>query len=133
VGHACSECLGCGGGESFLFSTDYAKVLLIIDQNSSVDCLTQQPVTGDGKGLPTDVCKMDYMAKSSDVAVGDMVITSGLGGIFPKGLPVGRISRVKDVSGELFKEIEVSPSVDFSKLEEVLVIQTGNSNGEESD
>jgi len=115
-------------------STDYAKVLLIIDQNSSVDCLTQQSRDrGMVKGLPTDVCKMDYMAKSSDVAVGDMVITSGLGGIFPKGLPVGRISRVKDVSGELFKEIEVSPSVDFSKLEEVLVIQTGNSNGEESD
>ncbi len=109
-------------------STDYAKVLLIIDQNSSVDCLTQQSRDrGMVKGLSTDVCKMDYMAKSSDVAVGDMVITSGLGGIFPKGLPVGRISRVKDVSGELFKEIEVTPSVDFSKLEEVLVIQTGNS------
>jgi len=109
-------------------STDYAKVLLIIDQNSSVDCLTQQSRDrGMVKGLSTDVCKMDYMAKSNDAVVGDMVITSGLGGIFPKGLPVGRISRVKDVSGELFKEIEVSPSVDFSKLEEVLVIQTGNS------
>ena len=115
-------------------STDYAKVLLIIDQNSSVDCLTQQSRDrGMVKGLSTDVCKMDYMAKSNDAVVGDMVITSGLGGIFPKGLPVGRISRVKDVSGELFKEIEVTPSVDFSKLEEVLVIQTGNSNGEESD
>ena len=57
-----------------------------------------------------------------------MVITSGLGGIFPKGLPVGRISRVKEVSGEFFKEIKVTPSVDFSKLEEVLVIQTANSN-----
>jgi len=115
-------------------STDYAKVLLIIDQNSAVDCLTQKSRDrGMVKGLSTDVCKMDYMAKSNDAVVGDMVITSGLGGIFPKGLPVGRISRVKDVSGELFKEIEVTPSVDFSKLEEVLVIQTGNSNGEESD
>ena len=84
------------------------------------------------KGLSTDVCKMDYMAKSSDALVGEMVITSGLGGIFPKGLPVGKISRVKDVSGELFKEIEVTPSVDFSKLEEVLVIQPANSSGQES-
>jgi len=109
-------------------SGDYAKVLLIIDQNSAVDCLMEQSRDrGMVKGLSTDVCKMDYMAKSCDVAVGDMVITSGLGGIFPKGLPVGRISRVKDVSGELFKEIEVTPSVDFSKLEEVLVIQTANS------
>lgn len=115
-------------------SIDYAKVLLIIDQNSAVDCLTQQSRDrGMVKGLSTDVCKMDYMAKSSDAVVGDMVITSGLGGIFPKGLPVGKISRVKEVSGELFKEIEVTPSVDFSKLEEVLVIQTGNSSGQESD
>jgi rod shape-determining protein MreC len=113
-------------------SIDYAKVLLIIDQNSAVDCLTQQSRDrGMVKGLSTDVCKMDYMAKSSDAVVGDMVITSGLGGIFPKGLPVGRISRVKEVSGELFKEIEVTPSVDFSKLEEVLVIQTENSSEEE--
>ena len=73
------------------------------------------------------------MAKSSDAVVGEMVITSGLGGIFPKGLPVGKISRMKEASGEFFKEIEVTPSVDFSKLEEVLVIQTANSNGEESD
>lgn len=113
-------------------SIDYAKVLLIIDQNSAVDCLTQQSRDrGMVKGLSTDVCKMDYMAKSSDAVVGDMVITSGLGGIFPKGLPVGKISRVKEVSGELFKEIKVTPSVDFSKLEEVLVIQTGNSNEKE--
>jgi len=115
-------------------SIDYAKVLLIVDQNSAVDCLTQQSRDrGMVKGLSTDVCKMDYMAKSSDALVGEMVITSGLGGIFPKGLPVGRISRVKEVSGEFFKEIEVTPSVDFSKLEEVLVIQTANSSGQESD
>ncbi|MBC8175937.1 MAG: rod shape-determining protein MreC [Desulfobacteraceae bacterium] len=115
-------------------SIDYAKVLLIIDQNSAVDCLTQQSRDrGMVKGLSTDVCEMDYMAKSSDAVVGEMVITSGLGGIFPKGLPVGKISRVKDASGEFFKEIEITPSVDFSKLEEVLVIQTASSNGEQSD
>ncbi|MBC8418709.1 MAG: rod shape-determining protein MreC [Desulfobacterales bacterium] len=106
-------------------STDYAKVLLIIDQNSAVDCLMQRSRDrGMVKGLSSGVCKMDYMAKSSDAVVGDMVITSGMGGIFPKGLSVGKISGVKEGSGELFKEIDVTPSVDFSKLEEVLVIQT---------
>jgi rod shape-determining protein MreC len=121
-------------GRIVSISTDYAKVLLIIDQNSAVDCLTQQSRDrGMVKGLTTDVCKMDYMAKSSDAVVGEMVITSGLGGIFPKGLPVGRISRVKEIYGDFFKEIEVMPSVDFSKLEEVLVIQTANSSEKESD
>ncbi len=105
-------------------SNNYAKVLLIIDQNSALDCLTQRSrERGMVKGTSGQVCKMDYMAKSSNVAVGDLVITSGIGGVFPKGLPVGEISNVKEGEGKLFQEIEVIPSVDFSKLEEVLVIQ----------
>jgi len=108
-------------------SNSYAKVLLIIDQNSAVDCLTQRSRDrGMVKGTSGHLCKMDYMAKSSDAVVGDLVITSGLGGVFPKGLPVGEISSVKEGDGKLFKEIDVMPCVDFSKLEEVLVIQTAN-------
>jgi rod shape-determining protein MreC len=105
-------------------SNNYAKVLLIIDQNSSLDCLTQRSRDrGMVKGTSGQLCKMDYVAKSSNVSEGDLVITSGIGGVFPKGLPVGEISNVKEGEGKLFQEIEVIPSVDFSKLEEVLVIQ----------
>lgn len=108
-------------------SNNYAKVLLIIDQNSAVDCLTQRSRDrGMVKGTSGHVCKMDYMAKSSAAVIGDVVITSGLGGVFPKGLPVGEISSVKEGDGKLFKEIDVMPCVDFSKLEEVLVIQTAH-------
>jgi len=104
-------------------SPDYAKVLLIIDQNSAVDCLVQRSRDrGMVKGLSSEICKLDYVVKSSDVKAEDIVVTSGLGGIFPKGLPVGRVQYVKDVSGGLFKEIGIRPLVDFSKLEEVLVI-----------
>ncbi len=104
-------------------SPNYAKVLLIIDQNSGVDCLIQRSRDrGIAKGSATEICKLDYVVQSSDVAVGDLVVTSGLGGVFPKGLPVGQISEVKGVSGELFKDIKLRPAVDFSKLEEVLVI-----------
>ena len=105
-------------------SNNYAKVLLIIDQNSALDCLTQRSRDrGMVKGTSGQLCKMDYVAKSSNVSVGDLVVTSGIGGVFPKGLPVGEISNVKEGEGKLFQEIEVIPSVDFSKLEEVLVIQ----------
>jgi len=105
-------------------SNNYAKVLLIIDQNSALDCLTQRSRDrGMVKGTSGQLCKMDYVAKSSNVSVGDLVVTSGIGGVFPKGLPVGEISNVKEGEGRLFQEIEVMPSVDFSKLEEVLVIQ----------
>ena len=104
-------------------SSNYAKVLLIIDQNSAVDCLVQRSRDrGMLKGLMSEICKLDYVAKSNDITVGDIVVTSGLGGVFPKGLPVGRILDVKEISGELFKDIKIRTAVDFSKLEEVLVI-----------
>jgi rod shape-determining protein MreC len=104
-------------------SANYAKVLLIIDQNSAVDCLVQRSRDrGMLKGLMSEICMLDYVAKSNDITVGDIVVTSGLGDVFPKGLPVGRILDVKEISGELFKDIKIRTAVDFSKLEEVLVI-----------
>jgi rod shape-determining protein MreC len=65
---------------------------------------------------------LDYVEKSSDVIVGDVVITSGLGGVFPKGLYVGQVTEVIEASEGLFKGVEIQPFADFSKLEEVLVI-----------
>jgi rod shape-determining protein MreC len=104
-------------------SLSYAKVLLIIDQNSAVDCIIQRSREGGiVKGLSSKVCKLDYMVKTGDVAVGDMVFTSGLGGVYPKGVPVGEVIEVANVPGELFKDIKVRPMVDFAKLEELLVV-----------
>jgi rod shape-determining protein MreC len=104
-------------------SPNYAKVLLVIDQNSAVDCLVQRSrARGIVKGLSTEICKLDYVVKSSDDVSGDLIITSGLGGVFPKGISVGRVSKIKGIYGGLFKDIEINPAVDFSKLEEVLVI-----------
>ena len=114
-------------GRIVSISPNYANVLLIIDQNSAVDCLIQRSRDrGIAKGASTEIFKLDYVVKSSDVAVEDMVVTSGLGGVFPKGLPVGQISEVNEISGELFKDIKLRPAVDFSKLEEVLVILREN-------
>ena len=108
-------------------SPHYAKVLLIIDHNSAVDCLVQRSRDrGMIKGMSTELCKLDYMVETTDVAIGDILITSGLGGVYPKGLPVGRVLRVEEIPGDLFKSIEIRPSVDFSKLEEVLVILKEN-------
>ncbi|MFC1867453.1 rod shape-determining protein MreC [Thermodesulfobacteriota bacterium] len=104
-------------------SYNYAKVLLVIDQNSAVDCIIQRSRdNGIVKGLSSKLCVLDYLLKTSDVRVGDMVVTSGLGRVFPKGIPVGEVIDVKDSPGELFKDVKISPMVDFSKLEELLVI-----------
>ena len=104
-------------------SPHYSKVLLIIDQNSAVDCIIQRSRDeGIVKGLSEKLCELDYMLKTSDVVVGDKVVTSGLGRVYPKGLPVGEVLEVVNIPGELFKDIKVGPMVDFSKLEELLVI-----------
>jgi rod shape-determining protein MreC len=113
-------------GRIVSISSNYAKALLIIDQNSGVDALVQRSRDrGVLKGLSTEACTLNYVVKSSDVQVDDMVVTSGLGGVFPRGLPLGKIVEVRELTGELFNEILVRPSVDFSKLEEVLVILKG--------
>ena len=100
----------------------YAKVLLLIDQNSAVDCINQRSRDkGIVKGLSSNTCIMNYVLKTSDIQIGDALVTSGLGGVFPKGLPVGTVD-IKEPSDEFFMDIKIKPYVDFSKLEEVLVI-----------
>ena len=110
-------------GRVVAVSRNYSKVLLIIDQNSAVDCLIQ-PTRERGmfKGCAAEVCRLEYVSKSTTARPGDTVVTSGLGGVFPKGLPLGEIVSVREAPGSLFKDIEVRPLVDFSKLEEVLVV-----------
>lgn len=101
----------------------YSEVLLLNDQNSAVDCIIQRSRdSGIVKGLSSKMCILDNVLKTSDVRKGDVVITSGLDRVFPKGIPVGEVAGVKDIPGELFKSIHITPFVDFSKLEEVLIL-----------
>jgi rod shape-determining protein MreC len=108
-------------------SPDTAKVLLIIDPNSAVDVVIQRSrAQGIMEGKIDEVCILKYVQKNEDVQVGDRVVTSGLGGVFPKGLVVGTVRRVEQKRPGIFQHIEVSPSVDLSKLEEVLVLGGGS-------
>ena len=104
-------------------SEHYAKVLLIIDGNSAVDALVQRTrARGIVEGSQADVCLLKYALRNDDVASQDIVITSGLDGVFPKGLRVGSVSKVIKQNSGIFQEVAVKPYVDFEKLEEVLVI-----------
>jgi rod shape-determining protein MreC len=118
-------------GRIVSISPGFAKVLLVIDQNSAVDCLIQRSRDrGMVKGVSAQVCKVDYLERTSDVAVGDLVVTSGLGGVFPKGIPIGKVEKVVEGSGEFFKDVVITPSVDFGKIEEVLVILKENASSD---
>ena len=104
-------------------SPDSSIILLVIDRNSSVDVLVQRTRTrGIVEGNGGSRCQLRYIPRTDDIQVGDHIITSGLGGIFPKGLPMGEAVRVEKKEYGLFQAVEVRPSADFSRLEEVMVI-----------
>lgn len=110
-------------GHVLTASSDYAKVLLIIDQNSSVDGLIQRTrARGIVEGIGNNQCKFNYVLHQLDIQIGDTIISSGLDGIYPKGLPIGRVTKIYKKNSGLFKNIEIETFVDFSKIEEVMVI-----------
>jgi rod shape-determining protein MreC len=110
-------------GQVMDVSDKYSKVLLIIDPNSAVDALVQRTrARGIIKGESSGRCIFKYVLRQYDVGVGEKVVSSGLDGVFPKGIAVGRISRVIRRSAGIFQEVIVTPSVDFEKLEEILIV-----------
>lgn len=105
-------------------SGSMSQALLIIDPASSVDCrVARTRDRGALTGSMEGACILRFIDKDSNIKAGDIIVTSGLDGIFPKGLLVGRVQRIRKASTGLFLEANVTPSVDFSKLEEVLIIR----------
>ncbi|MGD8371385.1 MAG: rod shape-determining protein MreC [Syntrophobacterales bacterium] len=101
----------------------HAKVLLILDGNSAVDALIQRSrARGILVGLGRNRCLLNYVQRNEDVQVGDPVISSGMGGVFPKGILLGKVQEVVRGNSGLFQTVEVEPAVDFSGLEEVMVV-----------
>jgi rod shape-determining protein MreC len=98
-----------------------AQVLMITDRASGVGSLlekngTEGVLKGNGDGL----CQLDYILNENQVSPGDLVVTSGLDQIYPKGLLVGRVVRVS--SGDIYRSISVRPAAALDHLENVLVI-----------
>ncbi|HHU69113.1 MAG TPA: rod shape-determining protein MreC [Thermoanaerobacterales bacterium] len=105
----------------------WSKVLLIIDQKSSVSAMIQRTrdngiIKGQIEPENKGYCQMVYLPIDSNVLPGDLVISSGLGGIFPKGLIIGEVERIEQQENELLKIATIKPAVDFQRLEEVFII-----------
>ena len=108
--------------------TPYAsKVQMILDPRCAVGTLVQRPasrVAGLLQGNPDDaMCpKMINIPKNSDVVVGDTIFTSGFGGIYPKGIMVGKVKEIRNDGGGLLETAILETFVDFQKLEDVMII-----------
>ncbi|MHB8067720.1 MAG: rod shape-determining protein MreC [Desulfobaccales bacterium] len=105
----------------------YSKVMLIVDRNSGADAMVQRTrVRGVLQGKGGNRCSLDYVPKSADVQAGDLVLASGLGGVYPKGMIFGKVSQANKKTQGVFQDIEVTPAVDLAALEEVLVVKVVN-------
>lgn len=109
-------------GHTIRVAGRYSRILLITDRNSAVDSLVQSSrIRGVVKGDNSEKCHFRYALRKEDIREGDMIVSSGFDQVFPKGLKVGRVVEVRKKNSQLFQKVIVEPSVDFEKLEEVLV------------
>jgi rod shape-determining protein MreC len=96
----------------------------LIDRNAAAGALIERSrAQGVALGGGDEPLRLEYVSESSDVAVGDAVVTSGIDGIYPKGFTLGRVDTV-DKNGPAYKRITIKPAVNFSSLETVLVVLT---------
>jgi rod shape-determining protein MreC len=101
-----------------------AKVQLLIDRNAAAGAIIERTrAQGVVVGGGDDRLRLEYVSEVFDVVAGDVVMTSGIDGIYPKGFVIGRIESVERTGGS-YKRILIKPAVDFSALEEVLVVLT---------
>lgn len=100
-----------------------AKTMTVLDRQSAVDATIQRSRSrGIVRGRGSEGLVFEFVARGGDVLVGDLVITSGLGGVYPKGLRVGRVAEVSDPGAKLVQTATLEPAVDFGRLEQVFVI-----------
>lgn len=105
---------------------NYSKVLPLIDRNSQIGVMldvSRNVGILQGQSLQTVLCHLQFIDKSVEVEEGEFVITSGMGGVFPKGYIIGTVFKVEKKNYGLFHDIYVKPVIEFASLEDVYVIK----------
>lgn len=110
-------------GYVYRLSKHYSDILTILDSNTRVDGIIQRTRShGIVEGVSQDKCIMKYVGRTEPVVLDDVILTSGLGNIFPKGIRVGVVSRIERESFGITQSLEVTPAVNFGQLEEVIIL-----------
>ncbi|BCS54484.1 rod shape-determining protein MreC [Geobacter sp. SVR] len=113
-------------GQIVKVSGDTARVLLLTDHASGIAATIQRSrARGVVKGKGDGFCSLEFTTREEDVKVGDLVVASGIGGIFMKGMPIGEVTMVKRGEYGIFQTVTIRPAVNTAHLEEVLVILRG--------
>jgi rod shape-determining protein MreC len=116
-------------GQVVEVNSSFAKVLLITDPNSSISgYMVSSDVDGIIQGENNRNLSAKYVSKDFDVKKGDVVVSSGLGGVFPYGLYIGKVEKVVKKSNKQFQNITIKTAVDLDRLSDVFVM-IGEKNG----
>ncbi|MEN2994204.1 MAG: rod shape-determining protein MreC [Thermodesulfovibrio sp.] len=111
-------------GKIIFTSANFSEVLSLTDPNFSVSVRVERTrVEGVVSGTGTNICVLKYIPLEEDIAVGDILITSGTDGIFPEGIKVGVVKKIERKKG-FFQHIEVIPYQSETKIEEVAIVKT---------
>jgi len=110
-------------GRVVVVAGPFAKVQLVTDRAASVGAMIERTRRqGVARGAPDGSLEMDFVPLQADVEVGDRVLTAGIDGVYPRGLPVGRVVSVEPGS-ELFHRIRMTPAVDLGRLDQVYLLE----------
>jgi rod shape-determining protein MreC len=113
-------------GQIIKLSPTSSRVLLLTDHSSGISAVIQRSrARGVVKGKGAGLCSLEFTTNEEDVKVGDIVVSSGIGGIFMKGLPIGEVIMVKRGEYGIFQTVTIRPAVNSAHLEEVLVVLRG--------
>lgn len=114
-------------GRVYRVGTNWAEVITLFDTENSIGCTIKRSkamgvVEGDTSLRQSGICRMNYVARDADIQEGDFVESSGLGGIYPAGILIGKVLSVEEDASTLSKYALIQPSADIEKISEVFVI-----------
>ena len=110
-------------GYIYRMTDHFSDVLTILDSSNKVDGIIERIRSrGIVEGYSFDRCMMKYVRRTDPIVLRDIVITSGLGNVYPKGIRIGEVSRIERESYGITQYVEIKPMVDFQSLEEVVVL-----------
>ena len=114
-------------GYTFRVENDSSQILLLTDRYAVIDAVVQRSrARGLVEGMRRTNCRLRYLKRSDDLKVGDLVVTSGLFNIFPKGFPIGTVTSIDKSRYGMTQEVEIKPSVEPLNLEELFIVLNAN-------
>ncbi|MGE0527420.1 MAG: rod shape-determining protein MreC [Bdellovibrionales bacterium] len=114
-------------GYTFRVEKDSSQILLLTDTYAVIDAIVQRSrARGLVEGMSRNTCRLRHLKRSDDVRVGDLVVTSGLFNIFPKGFPIGTVTSIDKSRYGMTQDVEIKPAVEPLNLEELFIVLNAN-------